>query len=176
MFHKQMERLNKSKEPNSTTLIQKMDCQASINRIRRDLDSTNQIIEALPEMTPLLAYEAGMYFGELSLIHKKPRMGTIVTLSSCHFAVVSAEAYEKLLKKEASLKMEQNVAFLKQIPYIRSWPDKAITSLYMYRKELKIGRGGTTIIKEGTEPSKIYIVIKGEVEVVKTGLNGVFFN
>lgn len=141
-----LNRLNQSKEPSSTTMIQKMDVQASLNQIKRDLESVHQATEALPEMTALLVYGPGMYFGELSLIHKKPRMGTVVTLSGCHFAVVNAEAYEKLLKKEASLKMEQNVTFLKQIPYLHSWADKVITSLYMYRKEVRIGPIGHTIV------------------------------
>jgi len=73
------------------------------------------------EMTPLLVYEGGMYFGELSLLSKKPRAGTVVTISDCQFACVDAETYEKLLKKNSLLKMEQNVTFLKQIPYVRSW-------------------------------------------------------
>lgn len=64
-------------------------------------------------MTPILVYETGMHFGELALINKKPRAGTVVTLTDCHFACVSAESYEKLLKKDTQLKMEQNVTFLK---------------------------------------------------------------
>lgn len=64
-------------------------------------------------MTPILVYETGMHFGELALINKKPRAGTVVTLTDCYFACVSAESYEKLLKKDTQLKMEQNVTFLK---------------------------------------------------------------
>ena len=116
-----------------------------------------------------------MYFGELSLINKKPRMGTIVTMTPCHFAVVNAEAYEKLLKKETQMRLERNVAFLKQIPYLRSW-GKAVNSLYMYCKERRIETAGHPIFTEGDAPDKIYVVVSGEVEVVKKNLSEVFFN
>jgi CRP-like cAMP-binding protein len=53
-------------------------------------------------MQPLLIYEAGMYFGELALLNKKPRAGTILTLTDCFFAVVDADVYERLLKKDTA--------------------------------------------------------------------------
>ena len=72
-------------------------------------------------MTPLLIYESGMTFGELALHNRRPRAGTIVTLSDCFFAVITAESYEKLLRKDMALKMANNVSFLRQVPYIRGW-------------------------------------------------------
>ena len=56
-------------------------------------------------MTPILIYEGGMSFGELSLLNRKPRAGTIVTLDDCYFAVINSDSYEKLLKKDTAMKM-----------------------------------------------------------------------
>jgi len=59
-------------------------------------------IKTMSEFMPILVYESGMYFGELALLNKKPRAGTIVTLTDCFFAVIDALSYERLLKKEAA--------------------------------------------------------------------------
>lgn len=89
-------------------------------------------------MTPIIVYEGGMSFGELSLLNRKPRAGTIVTLKDCYFAVINADSYEKLLKKDTSTKMAENVTFLRQIPYIRNWLIKETQGLYMLSKEIKV--------------------------------------
>ena len=54
-----------------------------------------------------------MSFGDLAL-HKgnRKRGGTIVTLSDCYFAVITADSYDKLLKKDKAIKMQNNVKFL----------------------------------------------------------------
>ena len=57
-------------------------------------------MDSLDEMQKILEYEAGMYFGELSLLNKKPRAGTIRTMTDCFFASIDAEAYERLSKKD----------------------------------------------------------------------------
>ena len=75
----------------------------------------------LEDLKPTIVYEEGMYFGDISLVYKKPRNGSIVTLTDCHYAVVNSDAYEKLLKKDKLTKMEQMCTFMRQIPYLREW-------------------------------------------------------
>ena len=41
----------------------------------------------------------GKAFGELALINNKPRLATIKCVSDCHFAVISKNVYERILKK-----------------------------------------------------------------------------
>jgi CRP-like cAMP-binding protein len=41
----------------------------------------------------------GKSFGELALINNKPRAATIKCLTDCHFAVISKNVYERILKK-----------------------------------------------------------------------------
>ena len=47
-----------------------------------------------------MQFTKGMHFGHLSLLQNKARAGTVVCLTGCIFAVIGAESYEKLLKKE----------------------------------------------------------------------------
>ena len=72
--------------------------------------------------------------------------------------------------------MLTNVRFLRTIPYISNWFNREIQSLYMLRKERKIEFSGKTIINEGDPCDKVIIVLKGEVEIVKTNLSTIFFN
>ena len=128
-------------------------------------------------MVPLLVYESGMSFGDLAL-HKgnRRRGGTIVTLSDCYFAVITAESYEKLIKKDKAIKMANNVKFLRQIPYITDWTVRETQGLYMLCNEKKVELIGTTIINEGDPCDKVLIILKGEVEMMKTNLSTVYFN
>jgi CRP-like cAMP-binding protein len=38
-------------------------------------------------------------FGELALINNNPRAATLKCLTDCHFAVISKNVYERILKK-----------------------------------------------------------------------------
>lgn len=74
--------------------------------------------------------------------------------------------------------MIKNVRFLKQIPYIQNWAYKEVVAYFEFfkNKEIRIAQRNRIICKEGEKSDKIYIVLQGEVEVVKTNLNAVFYN
>ena len=71
--------------------------------------------------------------------------------------------------------MENNVKFLKQIPYIQGWEDRQVVGLHYLLKERKILRG-QTIVKEGNPCNSVFFIGKGDCEVVKTNLRKVFYN
>ena len=64
------------------------------------MESQQERFDSIDEMTACLVYEGGESFGELSLINNQTRGGTIVTLTDCHFAIVTRDAFEKLIKKD----------------------------------------------------------------------------
>ena len=82
--------------------IEKLNIQSAIKRAKDEIRNIENRVQTLPDLAPILVYEAGMTFGELALIQKKGRSGTIVTLSDCHFAVINADTYEKMLKKDSA--------------------------------------------------------------------------
>ena len=91
---------------------------------------------------PLLEFTQGQSFGELSLLNHQPRAGTVLTLTDCFFAVIGAEGYERLLKKDIALKMTANVKFLRQIPYMQNWLMKETQRLLYYCEEKKSTKRG----------------------------------
>lgn len=50
-------------------------------------------------MLALRVYESRETFGELALQKKRPRAGSIVTLSDCFYAVITADSYDRLMSK-----------------------------------------------------------------------------
>ena len=71
------------------------------------------------------------------MLNRKPRAGTVISISACFFAVIGVDSYEKLLKRDIQTKMTNNVTFLRQIPYVTHWYLKEVQGLYMYCTEQK---------------------------------------
>ena len=164
------------KEVNVNQAIERQNMQRQTYRLEKESRELHEKLETLDELVPFLVYSGGMYFGELALIKKATRAGTIVTMTDCYFAVVNADAYERLMKKDSQTKMEENVAFLRQIPYLQNWKQKELTALLYCFHEKKIELKGQVIAREGAKAKKVYIVVKGEFEIVKTDTDKVFFN
>ena len=127
-------------------------------------------------MMPLLIFDNGMSFGELALLNNKGRAGTVVTLNDCYFAVISAESFDKLLRKDKAMKQANNVKFLRQVPYIRNWLIKETQALFLLCDERKVELRGQTIYREGTACHKVIIVQQGELEIIKTDLSSVYYS
>ena len=61
--------------------------------------------EIIDEMIPLTIFDNGASFGDVALMSKKPRAGTVLTLTDCHFAVIGSDSFDKLLMREKFLIM-----------------------------------------------------------------------
>ena len=66
--------------------------------------------------------------------------------------------------------------FMRQIPYLSEWKQKELTWLIMFYEERIYENRGHVIAREGDPSDKIFVVLSGDVEVVKTDINHVFFN
>ena len=129
-------------------------------------------------MIPEIIFKSGDYFGELALLNRRGRAGTVVTLTDSFFSVISYDSYERLLKKDQNKKMQDHVTFLREIPYVHNWLVKETQGLFKLceNNRRKITSRNEEIIKEGDPCKSVIIVISGELELVKRNLNDVFFN
>lgn len=121
-------------------------------------------------------FEQGKSFGELALLKRQPRLGTVISLTDCFFAAINAEAYERLLRKDKAMKLASIVKFLRQIPYMQSWPVKELEVFLQSSKEKTIESRDTVMAKEGTKCDKVFIFIEGEVQICKQSLKKVYYN
>ena len=127
-------------------------------------------------MIPLTTFNNGASFGDVALMSKKPRAGTVLTLSDCHFAVIGSDSFDKLLMRVKFLKLQKNVQFLRNIPYLSNSTVREIHGLFLLFSEHTCLERGQTLVHEDTSCDKVIIVAKGEMEIVKSNLSTVFYN
>ena len=71
-----------------------------IDALKKELERIDAELIDTDEMIPLKVFENGEAFGELALSFHRPRAGTVLCVTGCFFAVIGADAYEKLIKKD----------------------------------------------------------------------------
>jgi cAMP-dependent protein kinase regulator/cGMP-dependent protein kinase 2 len=71
----------------------------------------------------------GQAFGELALITNNPRAATIKCLTDCHFAVISKNVYERILKKIEVKNQNKLVDFFQHLPFFKGWSRTALAKL-----------------------------------------------
>jgi CRP-like cAMP-binding protein len=108
----------------------------------------------------------GDAFGELALLHNKPRAATIRCLANCHFAVLEKNDYVKTIAKVHENKLTQKIDFLLSLPMFRSWTRGSMQKLSYYFKEKAYTRR-QIVVKSGDSVSEVLIIREGEVEVRK---------
>lgn len=108
----------------------------------------------------------GKAFGELALINNKPRQATIRCVTDCHFAVISKNVYERILKKIEVKNQNKLVDFFQHLPFFDGWSRTALAKLkYVFgHRELLAGQA---VVREGAHCDKIYIIRSGEFRVLK---------
>lgn len=91
----------------------------------------------MPDFIQLATMSDGKSFGELALIHNKPRAASIETLDDTHFAVMSKTDYDKSLSKIEQKNLNKVVEFFAAIPCFSHWTRTALSKL-TFSFQLKI--------------------------------------
>lgn len=110
----------------------------------------------------------GKAFGELALITNKPRAATLKCLTNCHFAVISKNVYDRVLKKIGVKNQNQLVDFFHHLPFFAGWSRTALARL-KYNFNLEEYTSGQTVVREGQDlADKILLIRSGEFQVLKS--------
>jgi CRP-like cAMP-binding protein len=109
-----------------------------------------------------LSYGASL--GEIALRQRGARTATIVAKDDTHFAVLTHEAYRRLIAQYHEYLYKQKVGFLRQISIFRNWPTPNVEALINHFNVLNFDRNHV-IYSEGDPPTFIYFIKSGEVEV-----------
>lgn len=108
----------------------------------------------------------GTSFGELSLIHKRPRSASVMAVTDCVFAILSKANYQKMLLKQQKAELEMKTKFLQSIPFFRAWSNLALSKFSYFFVEKRYVRN-QIVFKEGEKLDWLYIVRQGEFEVTR---------
>ena len=73
--------------------------------------------------------QAGGQFGELALINDDVRAATIECTEDCIFLVIRKMEYKELMMRAEKKQQEKLIEFLRNIPYLQSFPPILATKL-----------------------------------------------
>lgn len=109
----------------------------------------------------------GGSFGELALIRDQPRLATITCLKDTHFATLCQKDYKRVLGHIDEKILDELLSFFSSLPTFAGWRKKKLTKLIYYFKLVKFKRN-QVIFHEGEQAESVFIVRKGEVEILKS--------
>jgi len=107
-------------------------------------------------------------FGELALIQKNKRSGTVTCLTDVELLVLEGQLFREIVKKMTSNKLNENFHFIDMIPMVKSLDNIQKTNLAKLIT-LKEFQDAEKIIKEGDLGDGFYIVKDGCVSCQTNG-------
>ncbi|EAR89266.2 UbiA family prenyltransferase (macronuclear) [Tetrahymena thermophila SB210] len=113
---------------------------------------------------------AGMSFGELALLEKKPRAASILCHTDLHVAVLVKEDFDQILKNFEEQKLTQAAEFLDQVQPFSKWNQRRQITLFM-NSHAEFYKINQVIYQEGSKPDSFYIIKSGTFAVMKTKQN-----
>ena len=92
--------------------------------------------------------------------HAKTRLARTVTVTDCHFIVVSAENFKHLEKFEKRV-VEEKILFLQNLHFFKTWSKTKCKNAIAEMPQIVMHKDATPI-KEGVKNDFCYIIISGE--------------
>eukprot|EP00761_Pharyngomonas_kirbyi_P014264 gb/GECH01014294.1/.p1 GENE.gb/GECH01014294.1/~~gb/GECH01014294.1/.p1 ORF type:complete len:386 (+),score=120.79 gb/GECH01014294.1/:1-1158(+) len=113
----------------------------------------------------------GDSFGELALMHGKPRAATVTAKTDCKLWALGRSTFQKALAKQTSAKRERYSEFLADVPILKELDryERLTVCDALVPREYE---DGEIIVKQGDRGDTFYIIESGEVIVYKEGPNG----
>ena len=127
-------------------------------------EKANQILEGTYEFMKMKAGEA---FGESSLVYDRPLRESTLCITNCHFAILTKQKFEEILKKIELKTRDGWKNFFKNHPFFDDLTLVSLEKLF-YLVELKFFTRNHPIFKEGDEVKGFYLIYSGEVSLTKT--------
>ena len=124
------------------------------------------LLPSSPSPTPVSQYQQGDFFGELALLHNKPRAASIECATDVHLAVLEKEDYSRILAKAHEIVLRRKAEFLHALPIFGGWTMGSMQKLIYYFKERTLQRK-QTLQKCGDIVDTIYFVREGALELVQ---------
>ena len=111
-------------------------------------------------------YSRGDSFGELALLHNRPRSASILCTQNCDFGVLEKEDYTRILAKVHECTINKKADFLQSLSMFTGWTRNSLQKLSYYFKERTIKRK-QVLYQAGDPVDKVYFVKAGEVHILQ---------
>lgn len=126
-------------------------------------ERANEVLTKKYEFTKL---KPGDSFGENALLYDRPLSESILWVSDCHFAVLSKNKFEQILKRIEMKTKSGWKNFFRNHPIFENLTLVSLEKLFQL-VELKMYQRGQVIFKEQDEVKGFYLVYEGEVGISK---------
>jgi len=110
----------------------------------------------------------GVAFGELALLHNAPRAATCTAEDEVTAFALDMISFKMILMGKSQQDTADYVGFLKGIPLLQNTAEVDLKTISGCLQEIEYGEG-KTVIGEGDEGNKFYIIRSGEVKCTKIG-------
>ena len=111
----------------------------------------------------------GKSFGEIALSGKAGsdmRTATVRAQTKVQTLSLHKSDYETFVKDIKMLEMRENLTIFRRCALFQGWPRAKIDKMSSHSSRRDVN-DGTEIFKQGDEPDFVYIVIEGQVEIIK---------
>ena len=108
----------------------------------------------------------GDYFGELGLIHGKPKTMSVWCMQDTHFLTVDRNSLHKVLERCKARIDAEKVNFLKSLPAFKLMPASKLKTVIESFKPVHRIRGAY-LFKEDEPATHIYLIVEGELSITK---------
>jgi CRP-like cAMP-binding protein len=137
------------------------------------VDNGNSVIDAnhckavkITEYEQVTVLKEGQHFGDTALSSKsKERNATIKTDDECFFATLTDEVFHKYVKEERDKLIVKDTNFINDLIFFKNIKKPKFSKSYYNDFVTKIFPLGHVICKEAEQPSELYIIKEGHVEL-----------
>ncbi|KAL4510175.1 hypothetical protein ABPG72_010368 [Tetrahymena utriculariae] len=111
-------------------------------------------------------FRPGDAFGEIALLTKQRRTGTMICKQDTHIMSLSKEAFDKLLGKYHERVKQEKIGFLRQFQVFDGVPTSKLLSL-IHDMKTNVYQINNILYEEGDKVEDIFFIKDGEVELSK---------
>ncbi|KAM3132133.1 hypothetical protein pb186bvf_015728 [Paramecium bursaria] len=108
----------------------------------------------------------GEAFGEIALITKQKRTATIVCTEDTHLITLQKMGFDRVLGELLNSQLRKKLQFFESLQYFQNIPENHLTAIINQTIEIQ-PKLNDILYRERDEPTTLYLVWRGEVELSK---------
>lgn len=121
---------------------------------------------SLPNVTEKKYFKQGDSFGELALIQKNKRSGSVRSLAEAEVYCLEANIFKDIVQKLNNIDLKERIYFLNLIPIFKILNSHQIQEIARYMIKCEFHKGHI-IIQEGDIGESLYIIKEGTIMCMK---------
>lgn len=122
--------------------------------------------EVIKDGVVIKTFGPGVVFGELAILYKARRFASIKVTQDAFVWALDRKIFQKIMMKTGSQEREQNIKFLSSVRVLQGVSEDVLHKIGDLLKR-EFYATGSTIIRQGDQGDKFYIIRGGSVTVTK---------